>query len=135
MVDRSEHGLRADRVAEFPKVLVAELFSLWTISSDGTLNRHTIFCQNNFCVVLEVIIDIALSSIQLVKYSTTTKVIFRLPCTVGSGPTMSSPQRCSGQVRAISFVSCEGALVRGDNFRHASHEWVTRLVVHTIADQ
>jgi hypothetical protein len=88
-----------------------------------------------FCAVLEVIVDMALASIHLVKYSTTTKVNFRLPCAVGSGPTMSSSQRCSGHVCAISFVSCEGAPVRAENFWHASHERVTRLVVHTIADQ
>jgi hypothetical protein len=61
-------------------------------------------------IVLEVIIDMALASIHLVKYSKGTKVNFRLPCAVGSGPTMSSPQRCSGQVCAISFVSCKGCM-------------------------
>jgi hypothetical protein len=93
------------------------------------------FCQKNFCAVLEVIVDTALASIHLVKYLTATKVNFRLPCVVGSGPTMSSPQHYSGQVCAISFVSCEGAPVRGENFWHASHERVTRLAVHTIAGQ
>jgi hypothetical protein len=93
------------------------------------------FRQKNFCIVLEVIVDMALASIHLVKYSTATKVNFRLPCAVGSGPTMSSPQRCSGQVCAISFVSYEGAPVRGENFLNASHEWVTRLAVYTIAGQ
>jgi hypothetical protein len=48
---------------------------------------------------------------------------------------MSSPQHCSGQVCAMSFVSCEGAPVRGENFWHASHERVTRLVAHTIAGE
>jgi hypothetical protein len=39
------------------------------VSSDGTPNRHTMFYQKNFCVVLEVIVDTALASIHLVKYS------------------------------------------------------------------
>jgi hypothetical protein len=91
-------------------------FPLSTVSSDEILNRHTMFCQKDFCAILEVIVDTAQASIHLVKYSTTTKVNFRLPCAVSSGPTMSSPQRCSGQVFAISFVSCEGAPVRGENF-------------------
>jgi hypothetical protein len=74
------------------------------------------FCQKNFCAILEVIVDMALASIHLVKYSTAMKVNFRLPCAMGSGPMMSSLQRYSGQVCAISFVSYEGAPIRGDNF-------------------
>jgi hypothetical protein len=74
------------------------------------------FCQKNFCVVLEVIVVTALTSIHLVKYSMAMKVNFRLPCAVGSGPTMSSHQRCSGQVCAISFVSCEKAPIRVEIF-------------------
>jgi hypothetical protein len=53
--------------------------SLSTVSSDGTPNRYTMFCQKIFCAVLEVIVDTALASIHLVKYSTVTKVNFRLP--------------------------------------------------------
>ena len=110
-------------------------FPLSTVSSDGTPNRHTMFCEKNFCIVLEDIIDTVLASIHLVKYSMATKVNFRLPCAMGSGPRMSSPQCCSGQVYAVSFVNCEGAPVRGEKFWHASHERVTRLAVHTIAGQ
>jgi hypothetical protein len=91
--------------------------------------------RNFFCVVFDVIIDTDLASIHLVKYSTTTKVNFRLPCVVGSSPMMSSPQRFSDQVCVISFVSCEGAPFRGENLWHASHERVTRLAMHTIASQ
>jgi hypothetical protein len=47
---------------------------LSTVSSDGTPNRQTMFCQKNFWVVFDVIVDTALASIHLVKYSTATKV-------------------------------------------------------------
>jgi hypothetical protein len=63
------------------------------------------------------------------------KVNFKLPCAVGSGPTMSSPQRYSGQVCAMSFVNCEGEPVRGENFWHASHKWVILLAAHTMTGQ
>jgi hypothetical protein len=69
------------------------------------------FCQKNFCAILDVLVDAALASIHLVKYSTAMKVNFRLPCAVGSGPMMSSPQRCSVQVCGMRFVSCEGSPV------------------------
>jgi hypothetical protein len=52
---------------------------LLTVSSDGTPNRQTMFCQKNFWAVFDVIVDIALSSIHLVKYSTATKVNLRFP--------------------------------------------------------
>jgi hypothetical protein len=51
------------------------------------------FCQKNFWAVFDVIVDTALASIHLVKYSTATKVNLRFPWAVGSGPTISSPQR------------------------------------------
>jgi hypothetical protein len=35
----------------------------------------------------------------------------------------------------MSIASYEGEPVRGENFWHASHDRVTRLVVHTIAGQ
>jgi hypothetical protein len=93
------------------------------------------FCQKNFYVVFDVIIDTALASIHLVKYSTSKKVNFKLPCAVGSGPTMSSPQRCSGQVYAMSFVNCKGAPIRGENFWHASHERDVVLAAHMMDGQ
>lgn len=46
----------------------------------------------NICVVLVVIVDMALASMHLVKYSTAAEAYFRLPCIVGSGPAMSRPQ-------------------------------------------
>jgi hypothetical protein len=52
---------------------------LSTVSSDGTPKRQTMFCQKNFCAVFDVIVDTALTSIHLVKYSTTTKVNLRFP--------------------------------------------------------
>jgi hypothetical protein len=66
---------------------------LSTVSSGGTPNRQTMFCQKNFWAVFDVIVDTALASIHFVKYSTATKVNLRFPWAVGSGPTMSSPQR------------------------------------------
>jgi hypothetical protein len=44
---------------------------------------------------------------------------------MGSGPTISSPQRLSGHVWAISFVNCEGLPERGENFWQALHDLVT----------
>jgi hypothetical protein len=76
-----------------------------------------------------------LASMHLVKYSTAMKANLRLPCDVGSDPTMSRPHRCSGQVWVISFVNCKGAPARGENFWHASHEQTTRFVVHTMVGQ
>jgi hypothetical protein len=52
---------------------------LSTVSSDGTPKRQTIFCQNNFWAVLDVIVETALASIHLVKYSTATKANLRFP--------------------------------------------------------
>jgi hypothetical protein len=80
-------------------------------------------------------VDTALASIHLVKYSIATKVNLRLPWAMGSGPRISSPHRWSGQICVVSFVSCKGAPVRGENFWNASHDRVTQLAVHTIAGQ
>jgi hypothetical protein len=79
VVDRGEHCIRADGVAEFQKFWLSNCLPLSTVNSDGTLNRHTIFCQKNLCVVLDVIVETALPSIHLVKYSTATKVNLRFP--------------------------------------------------------
>jgi hypothetical protein len=62
------------------------------VSSDGTPNRQIMFCQKNFWAVFDVIVDTALASIHLVKYSTAMKVNLRFPWAVGSGSTISSPQ-------------------------------------------
>jgi hypothetical protein len=75
------------------KSWLSNCLPLSTVSSDGTPNRQAMFCQKNFCVVFAVIVEIALPSVHLVKYSTATKVNFRFPCAIGSGPTMSSPHR------------------------------------------
>jgi hypothetical protein len=75
------------------KSWLSNCLSLSTVSSDGTPNRQTMFCQKNFWAVYDVIVDTALASIHLVKYSTTTKVNLRFPWAVGSGLTMSRPQR------------------------------------------
>jgi hypothetical protein len=64
---------------------------LSTVSSDGTPNWQILFCQKNFWAVFDVIVDTALASIHLVKYSTATKVNLGFPLAVGNGPTMSSP--------------------------------------------
>jgi hypothetical protein len=44
----------------------------------------------------------------LVKYSTATTANLKLPWAVGSGPTMSIPQHCSGQVGVISYDGAPG---------------------------
>jgi hypothetical protein len=75
------------------KPWLSNCLPLSTVSSDGTPNRQTMFCQKNFWAVFDVIVDTALASIHLVKYSTATKVNLRFPWVVGSGPTMSRPQR------------------------------------------
>jgi hypothetical protein len=86
------------------------------VSLDGTPNRQTMFCQKNFWAVFNVIVDTALASIHLVKYSTAMKVNLRFPWAVGSGLTMSRPQRWRGHMWAISFVNCEGFPEHGKNF-------------------
>jgi hypothetical protein len=58
-------------------------------------------------MVVDVMVARGLASIHLVKYSTATTVNLKLPWAVGSGPTMSIPQCCSGQV---GVISCDGAL-------------------------
>ena len=75
------------------KSWLSNCLPLSTVSSDGTPNRQTMFCQKNFCAVFVVIVETALPSIHLVKYSMAVKVNFRFPCAVGSGPMMSSPHR------------------------------------------
>lgn len=85
-----------------------------------------------FCVVFAIIVETACASIHLVKYSMATKAYLRLPLDVGSGPTMLRPHHCSGYVWAISFVSCEGPLPRGENFWQASHNRTTWLAVQIM---
>jgi hypothetical protein len=99
------------------------------------MNRQTMFCQKNFWAVFNVILDIALASIHSVKYSTATKVNLRFPWAMGSGPTMSRPQRLRGHMWAISFVNCEGLPERGENFWQASHDLVTRFATQIMAGQ
>jgi hypothetical protein len=61
------------------KSWLSNCLSLSTVSSDGTPKRQTMFCQKNFWAVFDVIVDITLASIHLVKYSTATKVNLRFP--------------------------------------------------------
>jgi hypothetical protein len=61
------------------KSWLSNCLSLSTVSSDGTPKRQTMFCQKNFWAVFDVIVDTALASIHLVKYSTATKVNLRFP--------------------------------------------------------
>ena len=79
VVYRGEDRLGADGETEISKVLAVKLFALSTVSSDGTPNRQTMFCHKNFWAVFDVIVDTALASIHLVKYSTATKVNLRFP--------------------------------------------------------
>jgi hypothetical protein len=64
---------------ERQKSWLSNYLSLSTVSSDGTPNRQTMFCKNNFWAVFNVIVDTALASIHLVKYSTVMKVNLRFP--------------------------------------------------------
>jgi hypothetical protein len=75
------------------KSWLSNCLPLSTMSSDRTPNRQTMFCQKNFWAVFDVIVDTSLASIHLVKYSMATKVNLRFPWAIGSGPTMSRPQR------------------------------------------
>jgi hypothetical protein len=61
------------------KSWLSNCLPLSTVSSDRTPKRQTIFCQKNFCAVFDVIVDTALASIHLVKYSIATKVNLRFP--------------------------------------------------------
>jgi hypothetical protein len=54
-------------------------YLLSTVSSDGTPKRQTMFCQKNFWVVFDVIVETALASIHFVKYSMAMKVNLRFP--------------------------------------------------------
>jgi hypothetical protein len=75
------------------KSWLSNFLPLSTVSSDGTPNRQTMFCQKNLWTVFYVIVDTALASIHLVKYSMATKVNLRFPWAVGNDPTMYRPQR------------------------------------------
>jgi hypothetical protein len=61
------------------KSWLSNCLPLSTVSSDGTPKWQTMFCQKNFYAVFDVIVDTALTSIHLVKYSTATKVNLRFP--------------------------------------------------------
>jgi hypothetical protein len=61
------------------KSWLSNCLPLSTMSSDGTPNRQTMFCQKNFWAVFDVIVDTALAWIHLVKYSMATKVNLRFP--------------------------------------------------------
>jgi hypothetical protein len=61
------------------KSWLSKCLSLSTVSSDGTPKRQTMFCQNIFWAVFDVIMETALASIHFVKYSMATKVNLRFP--------------------------------------------------------
>jgi hypothetical protein len=61
------------------KSWLSNCLPLSTVSSNGTPNRQTMFCQKNFWAVFDVIVDTALASIHLVKYSTAMKVNLTFP--------------------------------------------------------
>jgi hypothetical protein len=61
------------------KSWLSNCLPLSTVSSDGTPKRQTIFYQKNFWAVFDVMVDTALASIHLVKYSMATKVNLRFP--------------------------------------------------------
>jgi hypothetical protein len=61
------------------KSWLSNCLPLSTVSSDGTPKQQTMFCQKNFWAVFDVIVETALASIHLVKYSTATKANLRFP--------------------------------------------------------
>jgi hypothetical protein len=81
---------------------------LFTVIAFGTPKRQTMFCQKNFCTVVEVIMAKGFALIYLEKYSTATMTYFKFPWAGGSGPNKSKPHLCSGQVGCINWVRDEG---------------------------
>jgi hypothetical protein len=75
------------------EVLAVKLFAVvnYELGRDSESTNNVLL--EEFLAVFDVIVDTALASIHLVKYSTTTKVNLRFPWVVGSGPIMSRPQR------------------------------------------
>jgi hypothetical protein len=61
------------------KSWMSNCLTLSTVSSDVTPKRQTMFCQKNFWVVFDVIVETAQASIHFVKYLTATKVNLRFP--------------------------------------------------------
>jgi hypothetical protein len=59
-------------------------------------------------MVVEVMVARGLASIYLVKYSTATIANLKLPWAVGSGPTISIPQRCNDHEGVISCDCAPG---------------------------
>lgn len=56
------------------------------------------FCQKNFCVDFDMIVDNSFAFIHFVKYSMATKAYLRLSCVVGRAPKMSMPHHYRGHV-------------------------------------
>jgi hypothetical protein len=65
------------------------------------------FCQKNFCIVAEVMLSNGFASTHLEKYSSHHYCMSVIPGAVGSGPTMSMPQRAKGHTGGISCISFE----------------------------
>jgi hypothetical protein len=100
---------RANGSAEFPEILVVELFSVVHCQLRGDSEVTKMFCQMNFCVVFVVIANTTLASIHLVKYSTATKANLRCLALWVVVRICQGAIIVTGQVWVINFVNYEGA--------------------------
>jgi hypothetical protein len=135
VVYRGEDRLGADGETEIPEVLAVKLFAVVDCefgrdseAADNVLPEEllgSLRCYRGYCSGLDPLCEVFDGN----------EGEFRFPSAVGSGPTISSPQRSSGHVWAINLVNCEGLLERGENFWYASHDLVTRFAVQIIAGQ
>jgi hypothetical protein len=79
VVYRGEGGLGADGEAEVPKVLAVKLFAVVDCELERDSESANNVLPEELLAVFDVIMDTALASIHLVKYSTATKVNLRFP--------------------------------------------------------
>jgi hypothetical protein len=79
VVDRGEHCLRADGITEFSEVLVVKLLAVIDCQFGWDSEPTYGILPKKLCVVLDVIVEAALPSIHLVKYSIVTKANLRFP--------------------------------------------------------
>lgn len=111
MPERCEVYVCAHLSIKGPKCFKIELVTVIHSQRFGTPKWEIMFCQQNFLIVAEVIVDNAFASIHLEKYSTATMAYFKFPCAVGIGPIMSIPHLYKGQVGCIDWIKDEGFFI------------------------
>jgi hypothetical protein len=79
VVHRGEGKLGADGEAEVPEVLAVKLFAVADCELGRDSESANYVLPEELLAVFDVIVDTALASIHLVKYSTATKVNLRFP--------------------------------------------------------